>query len=252
MARLDKKTWPGFERRDGEDWGAYYERQSGLVKEIGKKHTLMRFPVADGEALYAVITEKPLLLRHVPYGDGYHVAAATVRGLTIADVEQQREWDAAFDRSGDENERFYASLKEGQTVHYHHGFGQYVRCEVVSEGGRKALREVALVGAWREYDLPKRDLDGSVRLGYHAEGVDEGRTITPHMSCIWESGEDRRFPDDPAALEPVDLSVPEMTSEEAERARLWRKVEAVYGLVSRQHDGIDPAEVLAAVAEAVA
>ena len=252
MARLDGKKWPGFEQRNGEDWDDYYERQAELVKEIGSRHTVMRFPVADGYALYAVITEKPLVLRHVPEGDGYQVAGAMIRGLTLADVERQREWDATFDARGDENDAFYASLKDGQTVHYDHGFGQYVRCTVVTEGGKKALKEVAMVGAWREYDLPKRELDGSVHLGYHAQGVAEGRTITPHMSCVWESGKGRQSAGDPAALEPVDLSVPDASPEEAERARLWRKVAKVRALVSQEHDGIDPAAVLAAVLATVA
>ena len=251
MARLGK-AWPGFELRAGEEYRAYDARCRKLIDEIRAKHQIVKFPVADGYALYAVTSEKPLVLRHIPYGDAYQAAAATIRGLTMRDVEAQRKFDEFFEKQGDENEAFYASLKPGQVVHYHNGFGQYIRCTVVREGGKTALKETALVGAWREYDLPKRELDGSVRLGHHADGIAEGRTITPHMSCIWESGKDRRFPDDPATLEPIDLSVPEMSPEEAERARLWRKVARVRALVSQQHRDLDPGEILAAVAEAAA
>jgi hypothetical protein len=253
MARLDGGGWPGFEKRDGEGWDEHYERQGEALRQIERDHTVMRFPVADGYALYAVIAEKPLVLRHIPYGDAYRAAGATIRGTTLADVERQRAGDAATLRMRDENAEFYASLRDGQVVHYDNGFGQYVRCEAVVDGdGKRALKEVALVGAWREYDLPRRDVDGTVRLGYHAEGVAEGRTITPHISCIWESGMGRRSGEDPAGMAPLDLSVPDPTPDEEEVARLWRKVAEVRGLVSQQHGGIDPAEVLRAVREAVA
>lgn len=47
---------------------------------------LVNFGVADGYAVYLVAKEKPLTLRHVPYGDAYQVHHAMIRGLTIEDV----------------------------------------------------------------------------------------------------------------------------------------------------------------------
>lgn len=47
---------------------------------------LLRFPWADGYALYLVASVRPLVLRHVPYGDAWQIPQAHVRGLTLADV----------------------------------------------------------------------------------------------------------------------------------------------------------------------
>jgi len=254
MARLIKDPVPGFERRQDEDWEAHFERQDELVKEIERTRTVWRTPVADGYALYLVVKESPLTLQHIPYGDGYRAAGATIRGLTLADVEHQRKHDAIFQGMHDEAEAFYASLKPGQTVHYHHGFNEWIRCEVVVREGRNELLPKALVGEWREYDLPRREPDGSVRWGYQAKKIAEGRTMRPHATSLWENPKcaNRDRLKDPAGLAEVDLSVPDMSPGEAERAALWRKVAEVRALVAREHRDLDPAEILRAVRAAVA
>jgi hypothetical protein len=51
----------------------------------------------------------------------------------------------------------------------------------------------------------------------------------PHFGCIYESGKWRSFVADspnPKTLPAIDLSVPEPTSEEVARAKLWKAVEA--------------------------
>jgi hypothetical protein len=60
-----------------------------LPKEkIGKALVgrLIRWPVADGYALYRVTSAKPLKVQHLHFGDGYSVYPETIRGLTIGDV----------------------------------------------------------------------------------------------------------------------------------------------------------------------
>jgi hypothetical protein len=47
------------------------------------------YGVADGQALYRVESLKPLTLQHIPYSDGYRIAAAHLRGLTLKDIEKQ-------------------------------------------------------------------------------------------------------------------------------------------------------------------
>jgi len=48
---------------------------------------LLYFPRADGHAIYCVVSEKPLKLFHVPYGDAWTADPATIRGLRLADVQ---------------------------------------------------------------------------------------------------------------------------------------------------------------------
>lgn len=49
----------------------------------------IRFPVADGHAVYAVVSSFPLRLCHIDVGDGWRVASETIRGLRIADVRRR-------------------------------------------------------------------------------------------------------------------------------------------------------------------
>jgi hypothetical protein len=57
---------------------------------------VLRFPAADGYAVYRVVKHRPLTLEHVPYGDAWRIPAAHLRGLTHDDVRDQlrrnRKW----------------------------------------------------------------------------------------------------------------------------------------------------------------
>ena len=46
--------------------------------------------VADGFAFYRVKSTRPLTLEHIPYGDGYRVPEAHVRGLRMSDLARDR------------------------------------------------------------------------------------------------------------------------------------------------------------------
>lgn len=51
----------------------------------------IRFPVADGQAVYMVWKTKPLTLIHLAYVDGYEVSEIMLRGLRVSDVREMVE-----------------------------------------------------------------------------------------------------------------------------------------------------------------
>ncbi len=263
MATLERLPVEGFEKVEGEDWTAYAERTRRAMEALEKasrsvlpaskdlKGALVRWQVADGYAVYVVSNTRPLRLRHVPYMDEYQADAATIRGTTEATVRRQVAANLVFSRMADGHEEFYASLKVGQVVHYMDSRGCYERCEVVrgrmaDEPGvpeQNVLRPVALVGAWREFDLPRRDPDGTVDHR-RASSVIKGQLMTPHASNIYEfTGFSRRGEPDPSKMDPIPLDVPEMTPEQLRTANLWHEVEHLRAILN----SADPATVLASV-----
>ena len=109
-----------------------------------------------------------------------------------------------------------------------------------------------MVGDWRAFDLPRRNRDGSIYYPYHAENVISGRDDwQPDPSNLWEHAGSLqlRSPKNPNDMEPIDLTVPEMTAEEAETAALWRKVDEVRELLNNDED--DPAKLLLAAKDLI-
>jgi hypothetical protein len=90
MAKLDPRPYPG-------DWelkvisGNIDKWLKDQAAQVAAIPNVIKFPVADGYALYHVKSEKPLVLQHIPYMDGYSIPAAHIRGLTLADVRQMLE-----------------------------------------------------------------------------------------------------------------------------------------------------------------
>lgn len=157
-----------------------------------------------------------------------------------------------FDGLAKNHDNFYANLTPGQTIHYQNGFDQWVRCEVVITGddGEKKLKPIALVGEWREHDLPKRMRDGSIYNGYHANQIIKGETMTPNASNLFEAGCKPRNGIDPTTLVPISLAVPAMTDEEDAKAKLWQKV-AKIGEIVNDNKTDDPQTILNRVARLV-
>ena len=236
-----------------DDWqkqeNDYIERVRAALKNathgtlVGKT---VRWQRADGYAVYMVATEHPLRLVHLDLGDGYQVEASLIRGLTLTDVGLMVQQDELWERmTHGPNEAFYTKERVGQLVHYSNGFGQFVRCEVVEAAehdnttsrdrstiGGVALRPIALVGNWREYDLPRRQANGEVRYGYNAEQVIEGKLMQPHASNIYEyEGFSDRAKIDPRTLEPIDLTPPGMSPDDERRAALVRELDKIRSLV---------------------
>jgi acetoacetate decarboxylase len=87
MAQLLKTSYqlPELDYDMSKDW-----RQSDhekAFKKLCEENTVIQIPHADGFACYLVVSESPLVLQHVPYGDAWHAPAAHIRGLRKKDIE---------------------------------------------------------------------------------------------------------------------------------------------------------------------
>jgi hypothetical protein len=82
-----------WQQKTGESFDAYMQRLDEILKQtqfpvkgepiVGR---LLRFPVFDNYAFYVIASEAPFSIEHFPYGDGYTIAAAWVRGLEVSDL----------------------------------------------------------------------------------------------------------------------------------------------------------------------
>ncbi len=96
MAQLHPKPYPGFERKDGEDYREYSLRTSKLFDELvdaasklpagAQPGKILQWPYADGYAFYSIKSVKPFVLQHIPFGDAWRIDAATIRGLRVSDI----------------------------------------------------------------------------------------------------------------------------------------------------------------------
>ena len=136
----------------------------------------------------------------------------TVKVFAREEIERAIAFEKWQRELHDEHKRYYESLELGQIVHYHHSFGQFIRCEVVIatkivekldhpsiERGDKCLQAQALVGDWRSHDLH--------RNSYHVRGVRRGRKLKPNAGHIYENPKatsTHQHPD-PTELEPLEL-----------------------------------------------
>lgn len=68
---------------------ARLQANSDLLDHGNIVGALLAFPVADGEAYYFVIQEKPLVLAHVDVGDGYCLEDWMLKGITRRDIEDR-------------------------------------------------------------------------------------------------------------------------------------------------------------------
>ena len=77
-------------------------KKSNALPEGELKGYVFSEPVADGSAYYLVDSVKPLVVRHIPFLDGYRVQPYTIRGLTINDLKRRQKlslsWARIFDK----------------------------------------------------------------------------------------------------------------------------------------------------------
>lgn len=71
------------------DYRAELKKVEDGLKKIEEEYDTLHFPVADGAAIYAVHSYKPLQIFHVPFLDAWHADPALIRGLTTKDVKQR-------------------------------------------------------------------------------------------------------------------------------------------------------------------
>jgi hypothetical protein len=150
----------------------------------------------------------------------------TVKVFTTQEILGSKRLAGAFAKIASDSDKFYAGLKDGEVVHYHNGFQQYIRCVAVKTAKKTVLRQIGLVGKWSTTDLPKRLASGEVYWGIHTKAILKGETFEPAGSNIYECV--KQSGPDPRKLAPLDLTVPAPTSEEAEKARLTKAVQSLY------------------------
>lgn len=87
MAELLDDPYPMPDFDDFEEIDEYLEKEQEELDKI--EEPIIRFPVADGYALYRVVKKDPLTIQHIPAGDAWQIPAAHVRGLRLEDVKHQ-------------------------------------------------------------------------------------------------------------------------------------------------------------------
>lgn len=163
----------------------------------------------------------------------------TVKSFTGDEIRRTKGMDAALSAASNGSDAFYARLTPGSAVHYHASFGQYIRCAVVRQTDGNKLVPLALVGAWGTNDLPKRNQDGTITPGYHANSIAKGEPWRPHYTCVFESGSaGAKYGDiDPRVLPAIDLTLPAMTPEQERLAALEIAMKAVCEMFGRRPIG---------------
>jgi len=187
------------------------------------------------------------------------------RGVWLAEVIESEDWlgtqksflssdilrstgiENLFARLHNEHDEFYVNLKLGQIIHYNNGFKQFVRCKVVKKDGANVLAPFALVGEWRDWDRPHRREDtGELIEGHYGKMIANGETFTPNASNLYEfnpsSSSHRGF--DPTGCEPLDLTVPDITTEQEKCAKLWAVVYEIEGITRAEDTRSNPGEIL--------
>jgi hypothetical protein len=214
-------------------------KRAGRGLQVGK---LIRFGVADGYALYFVtkVGPKTVEVRHVALYDAYAFQGIILRNgkgkvsRTIA--ERACGFDDLLGKMKNDSDGFYDSLTSGSIVHYHNGFGQYVRCEVTED---HQLKSIALVGNWGKNDLPYRYPNGEICLPYHVKKIMSGEGWRTPADNIFEYSKFSRTGNatvDPRQLSPIDLTVPPMTAEEHVRAAKIKRLDAIRELAGMRDD----------------
>lgn len=159
--------------------------------------------------------------------------AGAQSAFTTEQIEAYARWSNHVKKSSDDSTAFFEGLTPGSIVHYSNRHDQFVRCQVTPD---HQLLSIALVGNWQEYDLPKRQKDGTVHLGYHAEQIKSGKTFRPHASNVWEYNVTKTKNQqpinfgrwqDPTQMVPMSLEVPPLTDPQQIEALKYKKLDAI-------------------------
>jgi len=181
------------------------------VKLVGKT---FYETVADARVCYQVVAEAANGIYRCVSKDEDYGGTVLKSKAQLQLILKHEKMLKAIDK---ESEEYVESLNVGDVVHYHDGFNIFFRCEVVDSDklwfGRKiALKQLALVGTVRDFDLP-RVMNGEVYIPHMSRGILEGHTFTPHPSNIYEKNPDH-FRENPYELSEVEIVIPELTEED--------------------------------------
>ena len=216
-----------------------------------KKGMQFRSTLADGNPIWEVkrslggawlceVVDEPFEIDGKVYESDF---AGAEKSFLSREILAANAYEDMFKDMRSDHDGFYASLDEGDIVHYNNGFKNFVRCEVVFDADeqKNKLKPIALVGEWSNCDLPKRRADGEIYNGYHSQQIIDGSTFEPNAGCIFESGTNHS--DDPRSLTPIDLSVPAMTEEEEQEAVRCQLIGRVQEIIS-EHDSGNTQEII--------
>lgn len=105
MARLTQEPYQLPQRDDFDDFQTYMEAEKEALNSL--EDPIIRFPRADGFALYRVVEWEHVesceccgrggepLLQHIPYGDAWHADSNTIRGLTTESARDRAETEVS-------------------------------------------------------------------------------------------------------------------------------------------------------------
>ena len=154
--------------------------------------------------------------------------SGTKAAFTTEQIEGSARWSATINKIQNDSEKFLDSLTPGSFVHYRNS-GNYVRCQVTPD---HQLLPVALVGDWREYDLPRRMPNGDIYYGYHADSIRNKKTFRPHASHLYEYQKSQHDKVNPATLRPVSFDVLPMTEAQQTEANKHRQLEQIAAIAN--------------------
>lgn len=221
--------------------------------------TQFRKAIADGNPLWEVLSitgdhaeivcvDEPFVHDGMTFPSDY---AGTRSSALVSEIRQSLSASAFFEGLVKKSEDFWKNQEDGNVLHYHNSFGQFIRGVVVTVDGKKALRPTAMVGAWGAFDAARRMPNGSIQLGYHARKIMEGTPFAPHESNVFESPSFTRNPKhgDPRTMEPISLALPEPTVQEKVRQMQEGVIESV--VASLQDTSVSVEDRLAAAIDAL-
>jgi hypothetical protein len=176
---------------DGRRASVTCPRCKDLLAAVTKRSDLegVRFwaPLADASVQWLVVGRRA--------GDVWNAIVAepieeagTPGHFTERQIHAYVSMDEFRARMRDEQRAYFAALPEGSIVHYHHGFGRWVRARAVRVDGETQLRPEALVGRW----------EPDSQTSYWIDRFRETGAWRPHWTAIYESGkEGGRWKSDP-------------------------------------------------------
>lgn len=122
------------------------------------------------------------------------------KAFTVKAAEGLIGWQRTIDASRQQHNDFWANVQVGRVIHYHNGFGEYVRGVVIERDGKRQLDPVALVGDWKNH------------WEYHwAKLLRRDGAWQPSSTCVYEAPDfvGPRGPNagvDPTTLAPLDFT----------------------------------------------
>lgn len=84
------QTWEEWHKVHDEIWEELAAASKGVRSDDESLNGfLLTFPVADGRAIYRIVSTQPLKIEHIPLGDAYRIPDAHIRGLNLDDARKQ-------------------------------------------------------------------------------------------------------------------------------------------------------------------